>query len=38
VGIVDSNYFSRLFQQLVGISPSAYRKTPSSFTTPPSVH
>lgn len=38
VGILDSNYFSRLFQQLVGISPSAYRKTPSSFTTPPSVH
>jgi AraC-like DNA-binding protein/quercetin dioxygenase-like cupin family protein len=38
VGIVDSNYFSRLFQQLVGISPSAYRKTPSSFTTFPSVH
>ncbi len=38
VGIVDSNYFSRLFQQLVGISPSAYRETPSSFTTFPSVH
>ena len=38
VGIVDSNYFSRLFQQLVGTSPSAYRKTPSSFATPPSVH
>ena len=38
VGIADSNYFSRLFQQLVGTSPSAYRKTPSSFTTPPSVH
>ncbi len=38
VGIVDSNYFSRLFQQLVGTSPSDYRKKPSSFTTPPSVH
>jgi AraC-like DNA-binding protein len=38
VGIVDSNYFSRLFQQLVGTSPSDYRKKPSSFITPPSVH
>ena len=38
VGIVDSNYFSRLFQQLVGTSPSAYRKTPSTFTAPPLVH
>ena len=38
VGILDSNYFSRLFQQLVGISPSAYRKKPSGFTALPLVH
>ena len=38
VGIVDSNYFDRLFQQMVGTSPSDYRKKPSSFTTPPKVH
>ncbi len=38
VGIEDSNYFARLFHQLVGTSPSAYRKAPSRFAAPPLVH
>jgi len=34
VGIVDSNYFTRLFHQVVGVSPSVYRKSPSHYRAP----
>lgn len=32
VGIIDTNYFSRLFKQYMGISPMAYRKSKKRST------